>query len=100
MFAKFEKAYAGLATRDLQDLKIRLGGQVGRLRVGSETQVVLRLGENVYVSSDKPSLAIRTAVSLEQSDLHVVKTNADVVHFARRYRDFKGALDAEAPGKQ
>ena len=86
----FKPAYRGLASRDLIDLQQRVGGSIGQLSVGTESLMVLRMRDNLYAATQQPKPALKTVISLEQNDLHVVRTNADIWHLARRFRDQEG----------
>lgn len=99
MLTRFTSMGRKVAPNDLIDLRHRLGGKLGNLTVGAESITVLKLGENVYAGTEKATPAMRAALELEQADLHVIKTNADLTYFAARYREFKGALKEEKHGQ-
>lgn len=84
------------ASREILGYKRRLGGQVGTLRVGRESQEVLRLPGGVFVAASRPSKGVQTALTMDQQDLHVVTTGAELETLARRHKAFIGGRGGEA----
>lgn len=94
MSLRFSTAGKPVADRELVALRLKLGGDLGLLSSGGREHPVLKLGENVYASTEEAP-QLKTALLLEQSDLHVVKTNADAVYFTERYKAFEEAKSGE-----
>jgi hypothetical protein len=88
----FTPTLKSLASRDLIQIKAAVSGRFGELRIGGVKVPVLRLEENVFVTTEKEVPGVRAMLNIEGMDLHHVKTPADTTRFISRFKKFdKGA---------
>lgn len=78
------------ADREMLLLKRSLGGKVTEVRVGDDPMQVLKLPNGVMVTMESVSPAAKLMLSRQGQDLHVLKNQADISEFARRYKNFRG----------
>lgn len=79
-----------MITRDLQYIKTRVGGTAGTLNAGGvKTTDVLKVAENVYVTSEVPRAAVTVMLAANQADIHTIRGNADTTRFIARFKNFR-----------
>ena len=87
---KFTPAPHGNLSRDMIELKGLTNGAIGILSAGNQkTGVVLRLAPNLYATTENVSHSMKVLADMDKSDIHVLKSRADMVHFTQRYTLFK-----------
>jgi hypothetical protein len=94
----FEETPKHMASKDMLNLKQRLGGSVGRLVAGMDRTDALRVADNVYVTSKAPQRSLEALMNLGGSDVHVADHPAEIQLIADRLRAFNG--QAVQPGHQ
>lgn len=77
-----------MLSRDMVEIKASAGGQAGTLSVGPDKVSALKLGPNVYVTSDVVPKNLRAVLNLDGADLHRIQNRADLVQFVQRWRVF------------
>ena len=77
-------------SRDLNEVKLRIGGQAGTISVGQEKVPALKLKNNLYVTDQNIPKTIQKIASMDKVDVHQLKGRADLVYFIGRYRAFEG----------
>lgn len=81
--------------REMLLLKRSLGGKVVEARIGTDFMPVLKLPNGVMVTMESVSPAAKQMLARQGQDLHVLKNQADISEFARRYKNFRGASGQE-----
>lgn len=84
----FTAAPKASASKDLLQIKRAVGGQFGEIQAGGVKAQVLKLGQNVYVTTEPPAPGLRVLLNAVGADLHQVKSAADVAVFVQRYKNF------------
>lgn len=79
------------ADREMLLLKRSLGGKVVEVRINDDPMPVLKLPNGVMVTMESVSPSAKLMLSRQGHDLHVLKNQADISEFARRYKNFRGA---------
>ena len=79
-----------LFNKDLQMVQKKVGGQQGTIAVGGvEHKNVLKLDDNLFVTTDPPHPMIQRTLQMEQIDLHHLRNGADIEAFKQTYRRFR-----------
>ncbi len=83
---RFTPAPVSTMDRDMIQIKRAVGGKTGTLSEGnSKTGTVLKLDDNLYVTTDKSAKRFKTMAEIQKSDIHILSSQADIAYFVERY---------------
>lgn len=75
--------------RDTIEIKSSVGGTVGQLSDGAYKAQVLKLKDNLYVTTDKAARKLKVMGEMEGKDIHIISTRSDMQLFLDRYAIFR-----------
>lgn len=85
----FSPTNQGALQKDLLQLKAAIGGNPGSISVGGQKlEDVLRVGKNLFVTTNAVPKSIETALNMGGADIHRIRSQADLAHFVQRFRNF------------
>lgn len=86
---KFTKTPAAAMDRNTIELRLETKGIVGELSSGNvKSGTVLKLKDNLYVTTDKSALKLKTMAAMDKADIHYIANRADMIFFLQRYTLF------------
>ncbi len=90
---RFNMTPRALVSKDLLNLRSRLGGTIGQIKCGLDTQDVVKVNEHVYVSARKPAAALAAMVAMGRADIHTIDHPATLQLIADRMRQTYGETE-------
>lgn len=75
--------------KDMIELNKLVGGTAGEIRIGKDSVNAIKLEDNLYVTPDRVSRNLEKVLSIDNVDLHQIKTRSDIFVFSDRYKAYK-----------
>lgn len=77
-----------MASKQMLNLRARIGGTIGQIKNGMDTLDVLKVASNVFVTAARPSKALEAMVNLGGADIHHADHPADIQLIKDRLKAF------------